>query len=245
MKTKLLIVFIIIFLTLPIFTFGYKYEKTIDKSFVVDSNFDFELKNCNGNIDVATYKGNKILIKIRKYSNSSGSFEKTKVIFKKSDGKLKVSIKRPGNNCRTSFEFYIKLPRNLSLTVVETINGRIGADGIFGDFSAKTVNGRLSFEGVLDDAKFATVNGSIGVYLDKPLSGDLSIRSVNGSVKLELDKNSSFFLSSKTTNGSIKSDFGLHRTKRFIGSKMDGVVNDGKFDIKIQTVNGSVKVLED
>lgn len=243
MKTKLTLIFILIFFSLSFFTFGYKYEKTIEKSFKAGADFSFELENCNGNIDLVTYKGDTIYVKAKKYSNKSKDFEDTRVVFKESEGRLKVYVKRPGKNCKTSVKFYVKLPHNISLTEIETVNGGIKIKGILKDLDAETVNGRLSFEGSFEDAEFETVNGSIGIYLKKAIGGDLSVETVNGSVKLEIDKDSSFNLKANTVNGSIKSDFNLSRTKKFIGSKMSGTVNKGKYDIKLSTVNGSIKVL--
>ena len=243
MRTKLTIIFMLIFFSISFFSFGYKYEKTIEKSFKAGSDFTFELENCNGNINIVTYKGDTIYIKARKYSNKSEYFENTEVVFKESDGRLKVYVKRPGRNCKASVKFYVKLPHNISLTDIETVNGSIGIEGKLKDLDAETVNGRLSFEGSFEDAEFETVNGSIGIYLKKAIAGDLSVETVNGSVKLEIDKDSSFNLRANTVNGSIKSDFNLPRTKKFIGSKMAGTINKGKFDIKIATVNGSIKVL--
>ena len=230
-------------MTITFFNFGYKYEKTIEKSFKAGTDFTFSLENCNGSIDVVTYKGDTIYIKAKKYSNKEKYFEKTKVVFKESNKKLKVYIKRPGKNCKTSFKFYIKLPHNITLAEIETVNGSIDIEGSMKDLDAETINGKLSFEGTFEDAEFETVNGSVGIYLKNAITGDLSIETVNGSIKLELDKKSSFNLRANTVNGSIKSDFNLPRTKKFIGSKMDGTINKGEYDIKLSTVNGSIKVL--
>ena len=243
MKTKLTLIFILIFFSLTFFSFGYKYEKTIEKSFKVGSDFNFELENCNGNISVVTYKGDTIYVKAKKYSNKEEYFEKTKVVFTDSEGKLKIYVKRPWKNCKATVKFYVKLPHNVSLTEIETINGSIAIEGKLKDIKADTINGRLSFEGSFEDAEFTTVNGSVGIYLNKAIAGDLSVETVNGSVKLEINKDSSFNLKANTVNGSIKSDFSLSRTKQFIGSKMAGTINKGKFDIKMETVNGSIKVL--
>ncbi len=243
MRTKLTLIFIVIFFSISFLSFGYKYEKTIEKSFKAGSDYNFELENCNGNIEVVTYKGDTIYIKAKKYSNKEDHFEKTKVIFKESGKSLRIYVKRPWKNCKASVRFYVKLPENISLSEIETINGSIEIEGSLKDLDANTVNGKLSFEGTFKDAEFETVNGSVGIYLKQAIAGDLSIETVNGSVKLEINKDSSFNLRANTVNGSIKSDFNLPRTKQFIGSKMDGTINKGKYDVKLKTVNGSIKIL--
>ncbi len=243
MRTKLTLIFILIFFSLSFFTFGYKYEKTIEKSFKAGPDFNFSLENCNGSIEVVTHKGNTVYIKARKYSNKSDSFERTKVVFKETGKGLKVYVKRPEKNCKTSFKFYVKLPETTSMAEIETVNGSIEVEGSLKDLNAETVNGKLSFEGTFEDAEFETVNGSVGIYLKQALTGDLSIDTVNGSIKLEINKESSFNLRANTVNGSIKSDFNLSKTKQFIGSKMNGTINKGEYDIKLKTVNGSIKIL--
>ncbi|MEN8221712.1 MAG: DUF4097 family beta strand repeat-containing protein [Acidobacteriota bacterium] len=243
MKKKFTLLFILIFFSLSFFTFGYKYEKTIEKSFKAGQNFSFKIENCNGNIDIVTHKGDTIYVKAKKYSNKEDHFEETKVVFNEENNNLKIYVKRPWRNCKASVKFFIKLPQSISLSEIETVNGSIEIEGSLKDLDAETVNGRLSIEGAFEDAELSTVNGSVNIYQKKALAGDLSVKTVNGSVKLEIDKSSSFNLRAGTVNGSIKSDFNLHRAKRFIGSKMDGTVNKGKYDIKLKTVNGSIKIL--
>ncbi len=244
MKIKVIFLSVLIFFLASFFSFGYKYEKTIKKSFKAGNNFKFEIKNCNGNIKVETYDGDTIYIKAEKYSNKNNSFEKTKILFEEGKNSLRIRVKRPGRNCKASVKFYLRLPQNISYSEIETINGSLRITGKVKDIIVETVNGKISLEGMCGDAKLRTVNGSIQLYLKEKIHGDINVKTVNGSIKVELDDDSSFNLNAKTINGSIKSDFNLYMTKKFIGSKMDGTINKGEFDIKLNTVNGSIKILK-
>ncbi len=243
MRSRLFNLTIFIFFSVYLVAFGFGYKNTSEKSFEIVQDQEFYLKNCNGSIEVNTYKGNTIFIKSVKYSESKKYFDDSEIVYTKSGNKLKVFTKTGSKNCKISVNYYIKLPVNIEFTKIKTVNGGIHINGSLKDITIGTINGKLSYSGSFRDGRFSTVNGNINLYVKDPLSGDLNVKSVNGSVKIEINGNSSFNLSARTINGSMRSDFNLNQINHFVGSSMKGIVNKGKYDIIIKTVNGNAKIL--
>ncbi|MEN8153949.1 MAG: DUF4097 family beta strand repeat-containing protein [Acidobacteriota bacterium] len=244
MKKKLLLTAIIIFFTLFTFVHGYKYEKTINRSFKINKDGVFSLKNINGDVKFKTYDGNEIKVIAEKRSNYKDYFEELEIIFEKSENMLKIYTKRNRKNCRVSINYQVKIPENLSSTKISVVNGKLSGYGNLKDIILKTVNGKINYEGNFNKGEVSSVNGSVHIFTKDKVRDNISVRTVNGSISIELNEDSDIKVKAGTINGSIRSDFNIKTTKGFIGSKAEGSVNKGEHYIKLKTVNGSIKILQ-
>lgn len=244
MKKKILLAIVILFFAFFSFVHGYKYEETINKSFKISADGSFSLKNINGEVKVLTYDGDEIKVRAEKGSNDKTYFEELKIVFEKSGNKLKIYTERKRKNCRVTIDYLVKIPERFGSTIISVVNGKIVADGNLKDIKLKTVNGKIVYSGNFKKGEISSVNGSVHVFTEDKVSGDISVTTVNGSVSIELNKDSDIEVKAGTVNGSIKSDFNLKKTKGFIGSKATGSVNKGDYYIKLKTVNGSIKILQ-
>lgn len=241
MKTKL---FFATFFLLFSFVFSYEYEEKIEKSFNLNKDGIFKLSNINGKIVVSTHNKNEVLIKAVKSASKKSTLDNVKVNFEYKDNKLKVYTEKHRGTCNFKVDFFVKLPEQISYVKLESVNGKIDVIGKFKTIDSNTVNGKIMFEGSFTSTNLKTVNGSINLYVKGDLKGNISAKTVNGSVKIEMKRNSSFTVNASTINGSIKTDFEASITRGFVGSKMEGTVNEGKHKISIKTVNGSIKLFK-
>lgn len=241
MKTKL---FFVTFFLLFSFMFGYKYEEKIEKSFNLNKDAIFKLSNINGEIILSTHNKNEVLIKVVKSASKKSTLDNVKVIFEYKDNKLKVYTKKHRGICNFKVDFFVKLPEQIKYVKLESVNGKINTMGKFKTMNSNTVNGKIMFEGSFSSTNLKTVNGSINLHAKDNLKGNISAKTVNGSVKIEMRRNSSFTVNASTINGSIKSDFEVSITRGFVGSRMEGTVNEGKHKIIIKTVNGNIKLFK-
>ena len=66
---------------------------------------------------------------------------------------------------------------------------------------------------------------------------------VNGTVRIYLPANASAHIVAETVNGSIDADdFGLEAEKGFVGRDLDGEIGGGDARVKLDTVNGSIRI---
>ena len=238
MKIKLIFLILIVFVS---FVFGYEYEEKIEKSFQLNKGAIFKLSNINGIIEVTTHSKDVAYIKAIK---SEADLEDIEIKFDADEDRLKIHVhnRRKWGKIKFRVDFYVKLPENLAAAGLKSINGKVETKGKFNELTSKTVNGKIEFEGEFKEGTFKSVNGNVNVYLDDHLEGDVSLKTVNGTVNLELDRKSSFNVEGSTVNGSIRTDFDLSKKRGFVGCRIWGSVNDGKYRVVLSSVNGSIKL---
>lgn len=241
MKVK---VFIVLLLFVAAFSFAANHEETIEKAFKLDKNGEFSIKNINGKISIQTHDKDEALVKATKTAKKKEDLANVKVKFDHSGNTLAVTTKREKSRSNVKVSYEVWLPKNLKKSTIKTVNGAVDIDGTFKRVNSSTVNGKLHLQGSIGDAEFETVNGSIGVYCKTKLAGDIEAQTVNGSVKMEFPKKSDFKFEADTLNGGISSDFSeISIKKGFIGKSAKGVIGDGKYNVSVETVNGSIKIL--
>nr|WP_010478336.1 DUF4097 family beta strand repeat-containing protein [Thermococcus zilligii] len=145
-------------------------------------------------------------------------------------------------------EINLKVP-DVAIVSAKNVNGEIIAKGVrFGEVT--TVNGQISLENcwaeklssvngrirahlkVAGPLKASTVNGKVEITLDD-LEGDVSISTVNGGVTLRLTEFCDARITAKAVNG------GVH----FAGIDPENpVIGTGNYEVRVSTVNGSVRV---
>jgi len=236
--------FVIMMLAFSGFCFSYQYEEKIDKTFNLGPDGIFKLSNINGSVTTTTHDKDIIIIKTIKSTKRESNLDRIEVRFQHEGNRLKVSVHKNKKWRRINFKviFVVKLPQKLKSVSLSSVNGAVKTNGLYRDLAMKTVNGGIYFKGEFKDGDFDTVNGKVSLYHAKPLQGDVSIRTVNGGVRFELDKDSSFEINGGTVNGRIRSEFNAAVKKRFVGSKIRGDVNGGKYMIRIKTVNGGIRL---
>ena len=218
------------------------YEQKISKTFTLPASGSLELSNINGEIDIATNKGDAVEIKVVKKSDYKGDIENVDVSFDRVGDKLQVKVKYKERHTRAKVDFTISLPQNLAQACFKSVNGRIDCSGKFAELEIKTVNGKVEFAGEFLSASFKTVNGAIDVSHEPLLGGDLLAETVNGAIEIELHRKSAFAIEGRTVNGSIRNDFGVKVEKHIVGSSLAGAVNGGGHKVRVKTVNGSIDI---
>jgi Uncharacterized conserved protein len=218
------------------------YEQKVNKTFTLPESGTLELSNINGEINISTTKGGSVEIKAIKKSDYKGEIENVDVIFDLNGDKLQVKVKHKERNTRAKVEFTVSVPEKLAAAYFKSVNGRIDCQGKFAELKLKTVNGKVGFAGEFVSATFKTVNGAIEVSQEPLLGGDLAAETVNGAIEIELNRKSAFAIEGRTINGSIRNDFGVKVDRHLVGSSMDGQVNDGRFKVRVETVNGSIEI---
>jgi hypothetical protein len=140
-------------------------------------------------------------------------------------------------------DFEVRVPAGVRF-VGRSVNGAVEAEGLEGDAEAVTVNGgiKLATRGA---ARAETVNGSIQASLGRAdWKGEAVFKTVNGSVRVELPAQASAEVRAKTVNGDVSNDFGLPVQGRFVGRHLDGTLGSGGRQLRLETVNGSIRLLK-
>jgi len=185
---------------------------------------------------------------------------------------LEIETLRPGKLKWTklhvesaSMDYEIRMPRHLQCNAQtvngdaefseitggvwgESTNGDIEARsemGLLNGLVARTTNGEIRAEvaGIGSESQLAAVNGGVRLKIRESLSGPIEAETVNGSLTIELPPEAGFELSALVAvGGSIRSDWGVVSEKRIVGKSLHTTVNGGGPEIKLNTVNGSIKI---
>jgi hypothetical protein len=190
------------------------------------------------------------------------------------DGGLKLYVDGPfrcqcEDGCRSSrrrdddgyivkMDFVLHVPSNVDIKLKTVNEGRVLVHNVTGNFIARNVNGDIELDGMAGSGLAHTVNGPVKVSFRENPRENSSFQSVNGNIDLFFARGLSADFRFKTFNGGVYSDFPVttaplhapqeeHRgnkvvyhTDRFTA----GRVSAGGPEIKIENLNGDIRILE-
>lgn len=145
------------------------------------------------------------------------------------------------NDVKVNFTVYV--PDGVTF-VGTTVNGGVDVEGLASDVRLKTVNGSIRV-GTSGAAEANTMNGSITAVIESDdRFGGVDFKTMNGSIKLTLPDDISAEFSGGTMNGSISSEFPLTISGTRGPRKLSGVIGAGGEMIRVESMNGSVRILK-
>ena len=145
------------------------------------------------------------------------------------------------HNDRTKVHFTVRVPENVRFHA-ENVNGSVTAEHLGRFVHASSVNGSVKAS-TKSWIEASTVNGSIQASMGSAdWNGNLKIESVNGSITLELPDDTNTEVSFASVNGSLESDFPFTVSGKLGRHLMQGKIGNGGRNLKVETVNGSVKL---
>ncbi|HEY3441720.1 MAG TPA: hypothetical protein VGK29_13235 [Paludibaculum sp.] len=206
----------------------------------------------NGGIRVAGWDRNEVLIRAKVEawgdSDSEARGRLTEVRIATSGNSVKAdgpkSLGSWGGNQKWSVSYEVFVPKKIDLKL-DTVNGGINVADVRGNMKFQTVNGGVTLARVAGMVKGETVNGGVNVDLaGNTWEGEgLELETVNGGVTVAVPAAYSASFHAGTVNGGMNSDFegatieGKHGPK-----KMDLKLGGGGPTVKLETVNGGVKI---
>jgi DUF4097 and DUF4098 domain-containing protein YvlB len=144
-----------------------------------------------------------------------------------------------GNETRIDYE--LRVPATVALDL-RTVNGRIATHGVDGEMHAVTVNGRVNIDTPgSSEVEAHTVNGRIEARFGKSFQG-ATLKTVNGGVTAALPLSASFTGDFSQVNGDIEAAFPLNIHSHPGSRRVSGEVNGGRYELRITTVNGDIKI---
>lgn len=215
-----------------------------------------EVKGINGSIAAQAASGDEVTVTADKHGRRSDPDEVRIEVLEHRDG-VTVCAVYPGRhnycgagddgrmstpNNDVEVDFVVHVPRGVAF-VGSNVNGDVEATELAGPVEARTVNGGVSIATTTGEATASTVNGAVTAVVRG--AGDrqpLRFRTVNGSITLSLPANLGADVDAQTVNGTISTDFPVTVTGRLSPRRLVGRIGDGGRDLRLSTVNGSIRV---
>jgi hypothetical protein len=168
------------------------------------------------------------------------------------------SRRRDEEGYLVKMDFVVHVPTNIDVKAKTVNDGRVVVRNITGNFVARNVNGDIELDGMAGSGMAHTVNGPVRVSFRENPKENSSFQSVNGNIDLLFARGLSADFRFKTFNGGVYSDFPVttmpvrapqeehhggkvvYHADRFTA----GRVSAGGPEIKIENLNGDIRILE-
>lgn len=233
-------------------------KDTFDKTWDVTQERALVLSNENGSIEIQSWDRDQVRvhaeIDLRAGSRSAAeeAMAQLKIDAIRNGDTISVRTHKPkgsdgffawlaGRHLDVTVHYEITVPSRFDVDI-ETVNGSIDARSLDGSLRFDTVNGRIEVHDSRGTVSADTVNGSIDVeILEVEGNGRMTFATTNGGVRLTLPSTIAADLDASTTNGKIATNIPVstHSVSR---SRLRGTLNGGGPEIKVRTVNGSIRI---
>lgn len=221
----------------------------VTETYALDSGASISLDNVNGDIVIEGWGGREARLEYTIYGDSEKTLDRIKVKINHDPGQLRIETlhsKSRGwwsSDNSGSVEFFLRVPKDVELRGIDTVNGDLRISGVGGKVNAEAVNGNIEVTDLRSDAKLSTVNGTIEARFDRFESDQrVSLDSVNGRLEVYLPDNADVDVKAETVNGSLRNDFGMQVDKGFVGKDLRGSIGDGSARLTLDTVNGAISI---
>lgn len=206
------------------------------------------LHNVNGSVHVTAWDQNQVKVDAVKRARTQEALKEVEIVVEARADAVEIRTKYPEHSRRgdsASVDYTLSVPRQARLDEIKTVNGAIEIAGTAAEVRAGSVNGGVTGRQLTGEVELSTVNGRVEAEVDRLAGKPISLKSVNGAVVLRLPQDAGARLTASTVHGSIDSNFDL--TVRHIGfgpgRDVETVIGKGGPDVKLRTVNGSIRLV--
>jgi DUF4097 and DUF4098 domain-containing protein YvlB len=226
-----------------------KAEQSYAKTFKLEgAGASFELVNTNGAISVLAVDGTTVDVKAT-ITARADTEEAAKELLKKveikedaSPGRLKLDATRPGRRQPIEVRFVLLVPRHVKINL-QNANGAIDITGMQASVRAETSNGGVKGRGLGGSLEASTTNGGMDIQMAVLGPDGVTLDTTNGGIELRLPADARATLAARSVNGGITvTDLPFEKDARSNRRRVDGTINGGGVPLKLETVNGGVRV---
>ena len=219
------------------------------RTFTLASDGRVEVVNVNGGIEVEGVDGSTMDVKAE-ISVRAGSDEAARDLLKQveirednTNGRIRLETRYPKGIGRSSVnvKYILRVPRKAGV-VVETTNGSIVVNQLAGSVQAETTNGGIEGRNMSGAVSATTTNGDVDLGVAAVAAEGVTLETTNGSVELTLPGDAKATISAQCVNGGIRvSDLTVEKTESS-RRRLEGTLNGGGPAIKLETVNGGIRL---
>jgi len=240
------------------------YEEKVEKTFSMRKGGELVLENKNGRVIITSWDRDEIKVEAVKTVKAGSRRHAEEILqevridftYDSDDAFLGVNTRIPkyrsgfwenlfGDGVSVSVSYHVTVPNQLDLDI-ESVNGKIDVSDVAGKLRFKTTNGTIKVRDAGGKVDAVTTNGGIDVELrEVERNEDMVFSTTNGGITVYFPKDFDAEIEARTTNGSIRTDFPIRVVGDINRRRLQGKINEGGGRIKLNTTNGSIRILED
>lgn len=234
---------------------GEEVREEFHQTYALSANGRVSLENINGDVQIKVWDRAAVQVDAVKRAYRRERLTEARIEVDATEENVRIKTEYPegpqnfrNDNRRydnpATVDYTLTVPRKAVLESVELVNGSIDIEGTEGNVKATSINGKLNARGLLGEARLSTINGPLNAsFTQLDASKSISLGSVNGSVTLVIPSNANATVRAGTVHGGITTDFGLKVIHgEYVGHSMDGQLGSGGPRIKLDNVNGGIRL---
>ncbi len=218
------------------------------REFTLESSGDLRVDaGPNGGIRVEGSDRKDILVtarvQVRGRNDESIRALASEIRIRAANGAISADGPRSSGRQSWSVSYEVLVPVRYDLTL-QTTNGGISIDDVYGAIDFQATNGGVSLSDLRGDVHGRTVNGGLTVRLNGDAwvgEGGLDVATTNGSVSLEVPQGYNAQLEAGTVHGRVTTDVPLTVQGR-LGKRIKVELGHGGAMVRVLTVNGAVRI---
>ncbi|MBI4466167.1 MAG: hypothetical protein HY656_01900 [Acidobacteria bacterium] len=150
----------------------------------------------------------------------------------------------PGAESSIQVDYRLRVPRQVVLEALHTVNGDIVVRDVEGAVEAHTLNGDIEETGVAGSLVARTLNGDVRVSLRRlpEPGGRVQLESVNGDLTLRLPADAAADLELSTVAGRIESPLLVETRSPGSDTRLRTRLGRGGIPILMRTIRGSIRL---
>lgn len=202
--------------------------------------------NVQGSIRVEGWDRSEVeLTVIKTAENPGASLADVRILIEPAAESLRVRTVYLGeSNPSVRVDYLLRVPRQVRLQGLRTVNGDIVVRNLEGVVEAHTLNGDIEQTGVAGSVMAGTLNGSVAVSLralPEP-GGRLELETINGDVILRLPSEANADLELSAVAGQIESDWLFEAAGGGDDTALRARLGRGGVPVRLRTIRGNIRV---
>jgi DUF4097 and DUF4098 domain-containing protein YvlB len=221
-------------------------DETLRRSYELKDGGRITLENTRGNIKISSWDESRVEIVAEKSGENEEDMELVPIEIDSKPDELKIKSLFPeyAPELYVRVNYRVKVPRNVDLKLVQTINGEIEVSEVNGRAVLLTDYGQITvkkFSGILRAESLSY--GDIDCELTKVAKSDhFDLQNMNGTISVQIPKGVDAFWIARTLNGTIDSEVPLEIRDNF-GPKVAHRPNEaGEPLVRVYSVNGNIEI---
>lgn len=220
-------------------------DETFQQTYPLRTNGTVTLVNVNGSVRIEGWDKNAVEVQaVKRTTKESRDLQRVRIAVDALPHAVNIRTRYPEDDpAGVEVEYRLRVPYQVHLARVETVNGNIVVKGVEGAAEMRTVNGNVDvYDG---GGRFSgrTTNGDVRVELrNLSPAGLMTLESINGAVILAIPQDASALLDVRSINGEFHTELPMSMHGAF-GREFRGNLGRGGMTVRLRTVNGAIDIV--
>lgn len=169
--------------------------------------------------------------------------KQVEIVEEKGSGRIRLQTRYPKSLGRSGVDvaYTLRVPRGATVDV-ETVNGGIVLSSLVGPVRAESTNGGVKGRDMSGSVRASTTNGGVDMQITALTNDGVTLETTNGGIELRVPEQLKGTISARCVNGSISvADLPVEKAENS-RRRLEATLNGGGPAIRIETVNGGIRI---